>query len=128
MNFLTGLLEVIETLQELKRMHQLNMELLEQLSIACDYLLKSAVAVPNANLFASLLNKAMALLNEIQSGEPKVLQYTKVADEKKQQLGTDDKETGPLSLRNKYILCAFSIGKTLVRSGEILFEGYQKVA
>lgn len=92
---MTGLLEAAEILQELKRMHQLNMELLEQLSIACDYLLKSAVAVPNANLFASLLNKAMALLNEIQSDSPNILQYQKVADEKKQHFGTDDKEPVP---------------------------------
>jgi hypothetical protein len=98
MNFLTGLLEVAEILQELKRMHQLNMELLEQLSIACDYLLKSAVAVPNANLFASLLNKAMALLNEIQSDSPNILQYQKVADEKKHSDEADGKVTAPKNI------------------------------
>ena len=67
--------EIINTLTELKQMHRLNMELLEQFSIACDFLLKSGVSVPNASTFASLLNKSMALLNEIQADEPKTLQY-----------------------------------------------------
>ena len=81
MKFLTGLSEVAKTLQELKRLHQLNMELLEQFSISCDFLLKSGVKVPNASTFASLLNKALSLLNEIQADEPKIIQYQKISDE-----------------------------------------------
>ena len=73
---MTGLSEVIDTLQELKRMHQLNMELLEQFSVTCGYLLKSGVQIPNARTFASLLNKAMFLLEEIKADEPTIIQYT----------------------------------------------------
>jgi len=97
---LTGLSEVIDTLQELKRMHQLNMELLEQFSVACDFLLKSGVAVPNASTFASLPNKSMTLLNEIQAETPKILQYQKLADEKKQHIETDKEGTVPRNKRH----------------------------
>jgi len=96
MNFLTGLSEVADTLQELKRMHQLNMELLEQFSIACDFLLKSGIAVPNASTFASLLNKSMALLNEIQAKTPKILQYRKLSDGSYHDKNSDDKLPEPL--------------------------------
>ena len=87
--------ETIETLAELKRMHQLNMELLEQLAVACDFLKKSGVPLPNASTFVSLLSKAVSLLNEIQADEPKMMQYQKLADEKKHLLRTDEDETEP---------------------------------
>ena len=68
--------ETIETLQELKRMHQLNIELLEQLAVACSFLSKNHVEIPNGETFVSLLEKAMTLLDEIQADEPKIMQYT----------------------------------------------------
>lgn len=95
MNFLTGLSEVVETLQELRRMHQLNMELLEQFSIACDFLLKSGVTIPNASTFASLLNKSMVLLNEIQADTPKILQYKMLSDESYHDKKSDEKLPEP---------------------------------
>jgi hypothetical protein len=73
---LTKLQEVIDTYQELQRMHQLNIELLEQLAVTCDYLLRNKVAMPNESTLVSLLEKAMTLLNEIQADKPKLLQYT----------------------------------------------------
>lgn len=90
-----GIGEIIETLSELRRMHQLNIELLEQLSVSCSWLMEQHIPIPNAEKIASLLNKAQSLIREIQSDEPKILQYKKLADEKKQQPRTDDKGTVP---------------------------------
>ncbi len=71
-------------------MHQLNLELLEQLNVACNYLLSNNVLVPNRNTFASLLRKAWALMDEIKADEPKIIQYTKLTDEKKHLFRTDE--------------------------------------
>jgi hypothetical protein len=68
--------EVGETLIELKRVHKLNMELLEQLNVACNYLLSNNVHVPNESTFASLLKKAWALMDEIRADEVRGIQYT----------------------------------------------------
>ncbi len=57
--------EIINTLQELRRMHQLNFELLEELNVACAYLLENHASLPNQEKLASLLSKAMTLLKEI---------------------------------------------------------------
>lgn len=73
---MTKLQEVIDTYQELQRMHKLNIEMLEQLAVACDYLVTNQIQLPNASTFASLLSKAMVLMDEIQADEPKILQYT----------------------------------------------------
>ena len=81
--------ETIDVLQEMKRMHQLNLELLEQLDVTCGYLLDNGVQVPNEEHFLSLLTKAKALLSEIQAETPKTLQYQKLADKKKHLRGTD---------------------------------------
>lgn len=86
---MTILQEVIDTLQELKRMHQLNMEVLEHLAVTCEFLVSNHVEVPNSSTLASLLAKTMTLLDEIQSSEPNVLQYQKLADGKKHLHGTD---------------------------------------
>ena len=59
--------EIIDSLSELKRMHQLNLELLEQLGVACGWILDNTVTVPNREHLASLLNKARALFDEIYS-------------------------------------------------------------
>jgi hypothetical protein len=64
------LTEIISTLQELKRMHQLNYELLEQLNVACSYFLKNHIKMPNEEKIVSLLSKAMTLLEEIDKKVP----------------------------------------------------------
>lgn len=63
-NILEG---IISTLSELNRMQKLNFELLEQLNVACDYLLKNYPNLPNNEKLATLLSKALALLKEIHS-------------------------------------------------------------
>ncbi len=60
-----ALTEIIDTLKELKRMHQLNLELLEQLGVTCGWLLDNHVNVPNSEHIHSLLVKTQTLLNEI---------------------------------------------------------------
>lgn len=93
------LTEIIETLQELKRMHQLNYELLEQLNAACGYFLENHIKMPNEEKIFSLLSKAAILLREIQSESTlSVIAVTKLADEKKQRPETDDKGTEPCKL------------------------------
>jgi hypothetical protein len=59
------LTEIIDTLGELKRMHQLNLELMEQLDVTCGWLLDNNIQVPNHEHFLSLLIKARTLLKEI---------------------------------------------------------------
>lgn len=95
MNFLIGLQEVIEALQELERLHQLNIELLEQLDVACGWLLDNHIQLPNASTFCSLLTKSKALLKEIQATEPKTWQIAKIADEKKHLNRTDEEVPAP---------------------------------
>ena len=75
--------EIIDTLTELKRLHALNMELLEQLEVTSTWLLSLNTPIPNAKKFYSLLTKSKALLIEIQANEPRTLRYQKLADEKK---------------------------------------------
>lgn len=64
------LTEIISTLQELKRMHQLNYELLEQLNVACGYFLENHIRMPNEEKLASLLTKATTLLEDMNSKPP----------------------------------------------------------
>jgi hypothetical protein len=59
--------EIIKTLSELKRMHQLNLELLEQLSVCCSWLMEHNIPIPNKATICSLLTKAKALISEIQT-------------------------------------------------------------
>lgn len=91
-----SLSEIIDTLQELRRLHQLNLELLDQLSTSCGWILEHNISVPNAETICSLLSRAKSLLNEIQSDEPKLLQYRvirrKVTDHK-----SDEEVTEPVA-------------------------------
>jgi hypothetical protein len=89
--------EIIDTLTELKRMHQLNLELLEQLSVSCSWLMEHSVPIPNAETICSLLRKATILLSEIQADQPTILQYRKLADETKQPPRTDGEVTESLT-------------------------------
>lgn len=95
--------EAIDTLQELRRMHQLNMELLEQLAVTCEHLVSNHVEVPNSNIFTSLLNRAMTLLDELQADEPKTLQYRKLTDENLQHK-RDSQELDRAEHKNIYSL------------------------
>jgi hypothetical protein len=72
---LSNLETIIETLQELKRLHSLNLELFEQLNVICGWLIENNIPIPNPQALYSLLVKAKSLLSEIQSEEPKILQY-----------------------------------------------------
>lgn len=92
---LTNLQEVIDSYQELQRMHQLNIELLEQLALACNHLVVNHVKVPNVNTFNSLVSKAMTLLNEVTADETKLLVYRKTTDGFLQRKRTDDNLTEP---------------------------------
>jgi len=81
-------------------MYQLNVELMEQLSVTLDFLRQNNIQLPNQNLFDSLLNKSMALLNEVQADEPKILQYSKInrqhiTDDNLQRKSTDEDFTEP---------------------------------
>lgn len=80
-----SLTEIISTLSELKRLHQLNLELLEQLNISCGWLLEHNISIPNAETLCSLLSRAKALVAEIEADTPKIMQYSpirrKVTDE-----------------------------------------------
>lgn len=67
--------EIITTLTELKRMHQLNFELLEQLNVTCQWILDNKISIPNQEHLHALLCKSFALLNEIQNSAPRILQY-----------------------------------------------------
>lgn len=83
---LDSLTEIIDALSELKRMHQLNLELLEQLDVTCEWLLQNRVHPPNEEQFYHLLNKTRTLFEEIRADKPKILQYSairrKVTEEK----------------------------------------------
>lgn len=93
--------QIASSLLELKQMYQLNTELLEQLSVVFDFLKKSDIHLPNESTFNSLLNKAMTLLDEMQSDKPKILQYNvsrrKVTDTYEKN-GTDEEVPVPLKL------------------------------
>jgi hypothetical protein len=62
--------EIVNTLQELRRMHQLNFELLEQLNVARACLLQNQISLPNQERLASLLSKATTPLGEINTRLP----------------------------------------------------------
>ena len=67
--------EVVSTLEELQRLHRLNLELLEQLDVTCTWLFDNHVKMPNESAFYSLLSKTKAILVEIQADELKTLMY-----------------------------------------------------
>jgi hypothetical protein len=56
-------------------MHQLNLELLEQLAVVCKWMLSNNIQVPNRDKFVSLLRKARILFDEFYS--PPFLQHRK---------------------------------------------------
>jgi len=68
--------QTIDALTEIKRMQQLNFELLEQLNVACQYIVDTKIEIPNEEHLGSLLKKSMALIDELQGNNPVLLQYT----------------------------------------------------
>jgi hypothetical protein len=88
--------EVIETLSELKRMHQLNYELMEQLNITCQWIVDSNIKIPNADCLCSLLGKSLALIAEVQADSPKTLVYQKLSDKWKRLPESDGKVPVPI--------------------------------
>ena len=73
--------KIIDTLQELERMHQLNLEMLEQLDVVFKCIIENDVQIPNADKFVSLLSKSQSLLKEIYFSSQKIMQYRKLTDE-----------------------------------------------
>jgi len=76
-------------------MHQLNEELLEQLTEACKWIIENKIQPPNISTLYSLLSKAVSLLNESQADAPRIIQYQKLTDEKKQPFTADEEGTEP---------------------------------
>jgi hypothetical protein len=85
---------IVDTLTELKRLHQLNMELLEQLHVATNWLFEHNIPLPNTDTLYSLFQKSKSLLIEIQAGEPKILRYY-ASRQKVTPSETDEDETEP---------------------------------
>lgn len=87
--------ELADALATMKRMRQLNIELLEQLNVSCTWLLENKVQIPNSSTFASLLTKVTTLLDEMNADEPKIMQYSisrrKVTDFRTDEEGTEPK-------------------------------------
>ena len=102
-----ALTELREVITEAQMMHQLNLELIEELDITCKWLLETRIEFPNREKFVSMLNKIDALLNEIYSTH-KMQYYYKVesADEKKQHSRTDGDVPVPLKA---VFLCAWGL-------------------
>lgn len=90
-----ALIQISNSLSELKRMHQLNFELLEQLNVSCDFILNNYADLPNNIRLSSLLAKSASLLAEIQADEPKILQYKTHLTRVNMNPKTDDKLTEP---------------------------------
>ena len=94
---LSELSVVVETLQELQRMHQLNLELMEQLDVVFRWIINNDLDIPNKEKIVSLLNKTKALTKELYStNTTKTLHYHKLADEKKQHFRTDEEVPEPV--------------------------------
>lgn len=87
---------VIQTLQELQRMHQLNLELLEQFNIFTEWAVKNNVDLPNKENLKSISHRIEALLKELYSTDtPQILLYQKISRRKVTDFKTDDKVTEP---------------------------------
>jgi hypothetical protein len=79
---LSDLTQIIETLQELERMHQLNLEMLEQLDVIFRWIIDNDVPIPNSDKLVSLLTKSQSLMKELYFSSPKTLQYRTVSRRK----------------------------------------------
>lgn len=103
--------EAAKTLSELKRMHQLNYELIEQLNVTCQWIIDNKIEVPNADKLQSLIVKSVSLINGVQSETPTFI-YRKLADEKKHPFRTDEDETEPSQpIDNRGLFPCLELGK-----------------
>ena len=94
---LSNLSAIIRALNELQRMHQLNLELLEQYEILCRWITETNLPIPNSEKLRSLLSKTHALLEELyQSNATKYIQYSssrrKVTDSRTDEEGTEPRK------------------------------------
>ena len=84
---------IIQNLQELQRMHQLNLELIEYFGVWLEWIRKNDVPVPDKEKFYSFVSKTRALIHEIYSGlSSKTVIYRKLSDGSYH----DDKSNGKL--------------------------------
>jgi hypothetical protein len=102
---LSNINTIIKTLQELERLHQLNLELLEQLNVISGWLVEHDIPIPNPQILYSLLAKTKSLLTEIEGGEPKFLQYGKLSDGFLQRKKSDKDFTAPYFDRFLFLAC-----------------------
>lgn len=79
---MTTLSEIAESLQELEWMHQLNMELLEQLNIVFEFVMQNNIVVPNKEKLSSLILRTQALLEELYFSKPKGFSYRKLSTQR----------------------------------------------
>jgi hypothetical protein len=75
--------EIAQSLQELERMHQLNLELLEQLNVIFEFVMQNNIAIPNKEKLSSLLLRTQALLKELYFSKPQLLSYRKLTTQRK---------------------------------------------
>jgi hypothetical protein len=93
---LSDLTQIINTLQELERMHQLHIEMLEQLDVIFTYIIENDLQIPNKDKLFSLLSKNHALLNELcSSNSLRIIQYRKLSDGRKHIDDSDTEVTVP---------------------------------
>jgi hypothetical protein len=92
---LSELSGIVTALQELERMYQLNMEMLEQLDVIFKWIIENDVPIPNSDKLVSLLSKNQALLQELYSSSPAILTYQKLNRRKVTPFRTDEDETEP---------------------------------
>jgi hypothetical protein len=72
-----NLREVRDTINEIINMHQLSLELLEQLDLTCGWLIDNDIQMPNREKFDLLLQKARNLLDEVCSS-PSIFRDQKI--------------------------------------------------
>ena len=95
MRRLSELSTIIQTLQELQRMHSLNLELLEQLDVVCQWIIENKLPIPNKEKLNSLLLKAQTLLQELYFEKTPTLLHMKLSDENLQGDKSDKEFTEP---------------------------------
>ena len=88
--------EIASRLEELDRLYGLNLELLEQLDVTCEWLIDNIPQIPNIDKLRSLLLKVDTLLTEIYSDSPLFLQNSKVSDENLHDNKSDEDFTEPV--------------------------------
>jgi hypothetical protein len=59
-------------------MHQLNLEMLEQLHVTLSWIIERNIETPNTEKLIALISKSQSLLNEMNSSSPAILQYRKL--------------------------------------------------